>query len=147
MARCHRCGCVLTEENSSPSVAKRQRGSCNTCASKFNKQRRLDNPKSFILYASRQNAKTRGIENNLALSDIPDIPKHCPVFPCIEIEHRVGEGIRDNSPSLDRVDNTIGYVKGNVRIVSYRANNLKSDASDQELTALGKDAIKRNKTK
>jgi hypothetical protein len=83
----------------------------------------------------------------LTLEDIPDIPTHCPVFTWIALEYRVGEGRRDNSPSLDRIDNTKGYVKGNVRVISWRANNLKGNAIDQELTALGNDAIKRNKTK
>jgi hypothetical protein len=38
-----------------------------------------------------------------------------------------------NSPSLDRIDNSKGYIEGNVIVVSWRANNLKRDASIQEL--------------
>jgi hypothetical protein len=37
-------------------------------------------------------------------------------------------------PSLDRIDNNKGHVKGNVRMISYRANVLKSDATVEELT-------------
>jgi hypothetical protein len=38
-----------------------------------------------------------------------------------------------NSPSIDRIDPERGYVKGNIKIISYRANQIKSDASHQEL--------------
>ena len=147
MAQCQGCKCDLVEGTTSPSVVKRGHGECNDCASKRQTRYRFKEPKRFILYSSRQGAKIRGIEHRLILSDIPDIPKHCPVFPWIEIEHKVSEGRRDNSPSLDRIDNTIGYVKGNVRIISWRANQAKSDLTDQELIALGNDATKRNKTK
>jgi hypothetical protein len=108
------------------------------------KEKRRDNPKSFILYSSRNNAKARGLENNLVLADIPRIPKYCPVFPWIELSFSIGSGKQDCSPSLDRIDNTRGYVKDNVRIISLRANALKSDATDKELAALGADATKRN---
>jgi hypothetical protein len=76
-------------------------------------------------------------------ADIPNIPEFCPVFPWIRLEFRVGAERQDNSPSLDRIDNTKGYVKGNVRIVSWRANRLKGNATDEELAALGLDATKR----
>lgn len=44
----------------------------------------------------------------------------------------------DNTPSIDRVDNSKGYVKNNIVIVSWRANRLKSDATPYELRRLAK---------
>lgn len=38
-----------------------------------------------------------------------------------------------NSPSIDRIVSAKGYVKGNVQIISWRANKLRADASVQEL--------------
>ena len=38
-----------------------------------------------------------------------------------------------NSPSIDRIDSTKGYVKGNVKIISLRANMMKNVANLQEL--------------
>lgn len=39
----------------------------------------------------------------------------------------------DNTPSVDRVDPSRGYVKGNCIVISWRANRLKSDATLNEL--------------
>lgn len=40
---------------------------------------------------------------------------------------------KDNSPSLDRIDPTKGYVPGNVQVVSFLANRAKSNLSDAQL--------------
>ena len=47
----------------------------------------------------------------------------------------------NNSKSLDRIDSTKGYLKGNVHIISWRANNLKKDATLEEMVLLGEWAL------
>jgi len=42
----------------------------------------------------------------------------------------------NNSPSIDRIDNSKGYIKNNIVVVSRRANVLKKDASIEELKKL-----------
>lgn len=37
------------------------------------------------------------------------------------------------APSVDRLDNSKGYVKGNVVLICWRCNNLKSDSSIEKL--------------
>ena len=64
--------------------------------------------------------------------DIPEIPKYCPVLG-IEIKSNTTNAPLDSSPSLDRIDSSKGYIKGNVRIISNRANRIKSDATIEEL--------------
>jgi hypothetical protein len=45
-------------------------------------------------------------------------------------------GNRNASPSLDRIDPSQGYIKGNVVVISHKANRLKNDAGLAELRAL-----------
>jgi len=144
MACCQKCNTELTNETAYPSVVERGRGECRECAGRRTDAGRAKNPKSWLLYSSRARCKRNGLENTLTLADIPDLPKRCPVFPWIVIEHEVGNGRRAGSPSLDRIDNNVGYVSGNIRVISWRANFLKHDATDKELAALGADATKRN---
>lgn len=82
---------------------------------------------------ARSRAKTRGIAFTIEPDDVV-VPAKCPVLG-IEVACAHG-GLKSTSPTLDRIDNTKGYVKGNVIVVSWRANRLKSDATIDELRAL-----------
>lgn len=59
-----------------------------------------------------------------------DWPTHCPVLG-IELDY-FAESRQENSPSFDRIDSTIGYVTGNVKIISWRANRIKNDGTVEE---------------
>lgn len=83
-----------------------------------------------ILRAAKSRAKKRGIEFNLLLEDI-DIPEFCPVLG-IKLEFN-DDYQKDSSPSIDRINNQKGYIKNNIKIISYRANQLKSDLSIEEI--------------
>ena len=86
---------------------------------------------------SRARAKAASIPFNLVPADI-DLPAHCPVLG-IELDYSVvGVRITPNAPSVDRIDNSRGYEPGNVQVISHRANKLKSDATLDELIAIGK---------
>jgi hypothetical protein len=54
----------------------------------------------------------------------------------IRLDYSMGGGKRPDSPSIDRIDNSKGYVKGNRVVISMRANRLKSDMTLCELRAL-----------
>ena len=82
-------------------------------------------------YFVKKRALASGIVFNLAESDVV-IPAVCPA---LGIPILRGEGAhRDNWPSLDRLRPELGYVKGNVAVVSMRANRIKNDATLEEIT-------------
>jgi hypothetical protein len=92
---------------------------------------RNKNPEKAMLQRVRARARRKGYEFNLELSDIL-IPKVCPII-AIDINKEVTGAPRDDSPSLDRIDNTKGYVKGNVMVISHKANGMKHNATPEEL--------------
>jgi hypothetical protein len=85
------------------------------------------------LDGARRRAKLKGWKCAIDRSDII-IPKVCPALG-IPLLRTVGKQT-DNTRSLGRVDKTRGCIKGNVRVVSWRANNLKKNATAQELIAV-----------
>lgn len=96
--------------------------------------RRVVREKNYIKYMVariKQRAKVRGLEMTLTETDIP-IPEFCPVLGV----KLVLSGDRWALPSIDRLDNSRGYVPGNVRVISRKANALKSDATIAELEAV-----------
>ena len=106
--------------------------------------RRINKNKRYKIWES---AKKRSKKNNilftLSVKDIPDIPSYCPILG-IKIISNTKAGPLDSSPSIDRVQSELGYVPGNVRIISNRANRLRNDANIEELKLLVKDMEKIN---
>lgn len=89
-------------------------------------------PINTMLSRARHRAKKADIPFALSRTDIA-IPEQCPVLG-ITLTHKLGtRGAAVYSPSLDRMVPQLGYVPGNVRVISHRANLLKNDASLEEL--------------
>ena len=92
-------------------------------------------PIRYILTRTKYRAKKLNIDFNLEECDI-QIPDKCPVLG-IPIYSTNGlhlkRGPSFNSLSIDRIDNSKGYVKGNIRIMSQQANVMKNSASPEEL--------------
>jgi hypothetical protein len=79
---------------------------------------------------AKMRARRDGLAFNLEVGDIA-IPEVCPL---LGVPLHVGaRGILDNSPSIDRFDSSLGYVKGNIWVISHRANRIKADATIDEL--------------
>lgn len=98
---------------------------------------RHDNPEATLLKRARQRARLHNIPFDIEVSDIV-IPEICPVYN-MPLEVHVGcRGGKPNSPSLDRIDPSKGYVKDNIIVVSNKANNIKSNATPEEIIQVGK---------
>lgn len=77
-------------------------------------------------------ARKRGIEFTIKVSDVV-VPTHCPILG-LELKPAIGANAPSPcSPSLDRIDCRYGYVRGNVLVMSFRANTLKNNATAAEL--------------
>ena len=86
--------------------------------------------RKLLLKQSKRRARKRGYECNITLDDIW-IPERCPYLDIPLIKGTNGKPCL-NSPSLDRIDSTKGYVKENVLVVSFKANKSKSDSTPDE---------------
>jgi hypothetical protein len=64
---------------------------------------------------------------------------HCPLLGLELTYKNCGKkAAPDNYATLDKIDPTRGYTKGNVQILSFRANTIKGDASLEELKLVAK---------
>ena len=112
---------------------------CKVCRSKYKKsiEGRTKNKlykrkgKEYTMWqCAKRRAYNKGIEFNITKEDII-IPSHCPVLG-IPISRDGNCKCMDNSPSLDRIDNSKGYIKGNICVISWRANSIKNVGSIDE---------------
>lgn len=86
------------------------------------------------LGVARRRAQDRGLPFNLTAADVLPLPTHCPVLGMpLHYDRGRGRGVTDDSPSLDRITPELGYVSGNVLVISQRANRIKNDATVAEL--------------
>lgn len=100
--------------------------------------------KPELVRRARLRGRKAGMAATITVADI-HWPTHCPVLG-IALDYDTPRGQRafaPNLPSLDRWDNTKGYVPGNVFVISLRANSIKSSATYEELLRVARYAAKR----
>ena len=91
------------------------------------------NVNSRLCSIAKQRAKKRNVEFSITKDDI-EIPELCPILGLkLKMNNGNGHGGKDDSYSLDRIDNSKGYVKGNIQVISHKANSMKFTASPEEL--------------
>jgi hypothetical protein len=117
-------------------------------------QRRTNNPEAYRTYdreyrrshraqtalvRAKRRAPKCGVPFNLTIEDLPPIPDICPV---LGVPLVCGEGrVVPESLTLDRMDPSLGYVRGNVMWLSHRANAMKQDASLEQLQQFARWAL------
>jgi hypothetical protein len=101
----------------------------------FQLEKYHNNPSRTRLSTLRYRAKRTGLAFNLEEEDII-FPDYCPILGLPLIIS--GTGHNPNNVSVDRIIPALGYVKGNIQFISYRANTMKSDASPEELVLFAK---------
>lgn len=100
-----------------------------------------ENQNRRLLSSAKHRAKLQGLEFNLSLTDVV-IPKYCPYLE-IELTNYFGEGKGRmySNASLDRIDPSKGYVKGNVQVISDLANKMKSNSTLEQLLMFAKNVF------
>lgn len=131
-------------------------GRCKTCLYEINKRNRDKNKSEafassdrysdrdkgvgttlvgFLWSAAKLRAKEKGRVFSIEISDI-EIPDTCPILG-IKLDKSWGGVSQDhlsraNKATIDRINSSLGYVKGNIQVISYRANVLKKDGTSLE---------------
>jgi hypothetical protein len=85
----------------------------------------------YYLPRVKIDARKRNIEFNITLENI-FAPDFCPIFNT-KLNYSGKPNAPEEKPSLDRIDNTKGYIPGNIMVISWRANKLKADATLEQL--------------
>lgn len=94
-------------------------------------------PERALLVAAKTRATKRELPFDLEESDIV-IPEICPYLK---------KPLKANTryaPSLDKIDPAKGYVKGNIEVISRKANVMKNDASVEELLEFAYEILERH---
>lgn len=81
---------------------------------------------------ARHRAKEGNIEFSISPADIL-VPEFCPY-----LETKFSFENKATIPSLDRIDPTKGYIKGNIQVISWMANQMKNNASIEQLMVFAK---------
>ncbi len=101
---------------------------------------RIHNPEQQLITAAKLRCRKSGLSFTINRYDI-HIPQICPLLG-IPIVASIGKGRSDNSPSLDRKDNSKGYTKENIWVISDLANRMKNSATKDQLKTFAENILK-----
>lgn len=122
---CRHCGEVCTRKNRHGNPA----SVCYKCYNSQTNHFKIRNPKYQLVVSARARAKKYDLPITITVDDF-EIPEFCPIFG-IKLEFGSTED-HNASPSLDRIIPQLGYVPGNVAVISHRANQIKSNGSAEQ---------------
>lgn len=91
-----------------------------------------------IWSTAKRRAQKANLPFNLEISDIV-IPEFCPY---LGLKIAPYGSRTDMSASLDKIIPNLGYVKGNVQVISDLANKMKSNATPAQLAAFARVVLK-----
>jgi hypothetical protein len=100
-----------------------------------------DRVKGYIIRNTKFMAKRRGINFNLTFEDF-DLPEYCPILNIKLTFGKESSGNHFSHASLDRIDNSKGYIKGNVIVMSRMANAMKNSANFEQLETFSSNILK-----
>lgn len=100
---------------------------------------RSENWRMKMVWQAKSSAERKGLDFDLEEEDIV-LPTHCKYLG-IPLTQSLGEGVVWSNASLDRIDSSLGYVKGNVEVISRQANSMKNMATIDQLRVFAKNIL------
>jgi hypothetical protein len=129
-SKCKQCH---NKERSIHRRSKKEREKKRSEKLKAKRQWRKDNLDWELWYKAKQRSEKNNLPFDIERSDI-QIPDKCPVLGIdlfITPQH-----VGDHSPTVDRIVPSKGYIKGNIAIMSAKANRIKSDGTIEDIEKL-----------
>lgn len=107
----------------------------------YNQRQFEKNPFEFRLKRTLRACKTRAKKYNvpfkITLQDLIDMFPTDNLCPVLKKPFVWGtKSSKELSPSIDRMIPELGYVKGNIKFISYKANRIKNDSTVEILENL-----------
>ena len=132
---------------SSPAVAKKRREKNAGRKAQYDRDRyllltpeqrlnRYRDPIREMFKGACKRAKAKGLKCTITPSDI-EIPDICPLLGIPLFSVKGSRCATPNSPTLDRIINELGYIPGNVWVISHKANTCKGTLSADEIVRIG----------
>lgn len=90
--------------------------------------------------SAKHHAEKANREFTITVEDIV-IPERCPYLDIPLIKKELGPRA-DGQASIDRKDSNKGYTKDNIQIISWLANRMKSNATEEQLLKFAKGILK-----
>lgn len=98
-------------------------------------QRRRDDPRvwaAHMVSSTKSRSQKKDIPFDLTAEYILSLIPADRLCPALGIPLIFGKKLSRNSPSIDRLAPALGYVIGNVAIISHKANSMKQDCTDSD---------------
>ena len=155
---CHYCGEYKPIECFSPngggsSIRNNRRSICNECNSKrqryhdlsLSDNKKLDKCLRFRFLGARSRALNSNIEFNITFEYIKELwneQKGICALSNVPMTYLLREGRTPTNVSIDKIDRTKGYIKGNIQLVCMACNQIKSDLTEEEMYNCCKKIVK-----
>lgn len=140
--QCSVCRAELTDDNWGKGNQKARRNRCAHCENQRNRNwlNKLTTAK-YLHNLAKKRSKRKGREFTITVEDVEAVMTDtCPLLN-IPIKRYPITGVggyraQDDAISLDRLNSSKGYIPGNIIVCSWRANNLMSNSTPNELLLL-----------
>lgn len=155
---CHYCGEYKSVGCFSPnggrnSIRNNRRSICNECNSKrqrchdlsLSDDKKLDKCLRFRFLGARSRALNSNIEFNITFEYIKELwnkQKGICALSSVPMTYLLKEGRTPTNVSIDKIDRTKGYIKGNIQLVCMACNQIKSDLTEEEMYNFCKKIVK-----